>query len=170
MKAYLRAIAAWCSGPTLAQSFSGVTILALTLYTGYNIPEPSMIGALRWITYINVRIYYLVHYLVRLTVGLFFQPLKYAYESIMANEFRTLDLECSNLVPQGPGYENITLTNQVCAVVGAIPGQTTVNGLRYLKLSFNYEWSRVWGVRNCFVPIVSSFPRSHILFPRISAS
>jgi len=65
----------------------------------------------------------------------------------MTNEFRTLNSECSNLIPQGPGYENITLDNQVCAVVGAVPGQRTVNGLRYLKLSFNYEWSHMWRVR-----------------------
>jgi len=64
----------------------------------------------------------------------------------MTNEFRTLELECSNLVPQGPGYENITLENQVCTVVGAVPGQTTVNGLEYLKLSFNYEWTHMWRV------------------------
>ena len=64
----------------------------------------------------------------------------------MTNEFRTLDLECSNLVPQGPGYENTTLENQICAVVGAVPGESTVNGLRYLKLSFNYEWSHMWRV------------------------
>ena len=64
----------------------------------------------------------------------------------MTNEFRTLDLECSNLIPQGPGYENITLENQVCSVVGAVPGEPTVNGLRYLKLSFNYEWSHMWRV------------------------
>ena len=54
MKAYFRAIAAWFTDPTPAQSAAGVTLLALTLYTGYNIPEPYMIGALRWITYINV--------------------------------------------------------------------------------------------------------------------
>ena len=84
-----------------------------------------------------------------------FQPLKYAYESVMTNEFRTLDLECSNLVPQGPGYENITLENQVCTVVGAVPGQTTVNGLQYLKLSFNYEWTHMWRVRSCFITKLS---------------
>ena len=74
----------------------------------------------------------------------------------MTNEFRTLDLECSSLVPQGPGYENITLDNQVCAVVGAVPGQTTVNGLRYLKLSFNYEQAHMWRVSNhkTLVPVL----------------
>lgn len=54
MKVYFRALAAWFTDPTPAQSAAGVTLLALTLYTGYNIPEPYMIGALRWITYINV--------------------------------------------------------------------------------------------------------------------
>ena len=57
----MRAIAAWLSDPAPAQSIVGVTLLALTLYTGYNIPEPSMVGALRWITYINVRISCHVH-------------------------------------------------------------------------------------------------------------
>lgn len=80
----------------------------------------------------------------------------------MTNEFRTLNLECSSLVPQGPGYENITLENQVCTVVGAVPGQTTVNGLRYLKLSFNYEWSHMWRVRN---PVAAVPPSSLSHFP-----
>jgi len=95
-----------------------------------------------------------------LTVRLPFQPLKYAYEAAMTNDFRTLNLECSNLVPQGPGYENITLKNQVCAVVGAIPGKTTVNGLRYLKLGYNYKWTHMWRVRNRFAPTSPSFSHS----------
>ena len=148
MKAYFRALAAWFNNPTPAQATAGVSLLILTLYTGYNIPEPSMIGALHWIVYINVRTSRHIHYTLTLIVGLLPQPLKYAYEAIMTNEFRTLNLDCSSLVPQGPGYENITLENQVCPVVGAVSGQTTVNGLRYLKLSFNYEWSHMWRVRD----------------------
>ena len=71
MKAYFRAIAAWFSEPTPAQSAVGVTLLALVLYTGYNIPEPYMIGALRWITYINVCISCRIWYTAMLTVGFF---------------------------------------------------------------------------------------------------
>lgn len=67
MKAYFRAVAAWFTDPTPAQSAAGVTLLALTLYTGYNIPEPYMIGALRWITYINVRSSCRVHQTMALT-------------------------------------------------------------------------------------------------------
>ena len=56
MKAYFRAVAAAFSDPTPAQAVAGITLLALSMYTGYNIPEPYMIGALKWIAYINVRI------------------------------------------------------------------------------------------------------------------
>jgi len=72
MKACFRAIAAWFSDPTPAQATASVTFLALNLYTGFNIPEPYMIGALRWITHINVRISRHVPCTVRLTACLFF--------------------------------------------------------------------------------------------------
>ena len=64
MKAYFRVVAAWFSDPMPAQAIAGVTLLIMALYTGYNIPESYMIGALRWITYINVRIYFYIHYIV----------------------------------------------------------------------------------------------------------
>lgn len=86
-----------------------------------------MIGALRWITHIN--------------------PLRYGFAAVLLNEFRTLDGKCSSLIPQGPGYENITLANQVCTTVGAIPGQASVNGQRYVELSFGYKYSEIWRVR-----------------------
>ena len=56
MQAYFRALAAMFSTAAPAQTIAGLSILMLTLYTGYSIPQPSMIGALRWITYINVSI------------------------------------------------------------------------------------------------------------------
>ncbi|KAF8960414.1 pleiotropic drug resistance ABC transporter [Flammula alnicola] len=124
MKGWFRAIAAAFPSEAAAQSFAGLSVLALSIYTGYNIPKPTMIGALRWITYIN--------------------PLKYGFEAIMTNEFRTLEAACSNLVPQGPGYENVTLANQVCTTVGSVPGQPFVDGSRFLKLSYEFEWSNTW--------------------------
>src|SRR5882757_3828401 len=102
--------------------------------------------------------------------GSLFQPLKYAYEAIMVNEFSTLNLECSNLVPRGPGYESVALENQVCAVVGAIPGKTRVNGLRYLSLSFKYEWPHLWRVSNHCVAAIPPHTRSDTLVLRTSVS
>jgi ATP-binding cassette, subfamily G (WHITE), member 2, SNQ2 len=93
---------------------------------GYTIPRPSMIGALRWITYIN--------------------PLRYGFAAILVNEFHTLNGQCSSLVPQGPGYENIALENQVCTSVGSEPGQATVDGNRFVNLSYGYTYGELWRV------------------------
>lgn len=54
MKAWFRALAASFKTAAPAQTLAGLSLLLLVLYTGYTIPQPSMIGALKWITYINV--------------------------------------------------------------------------------------------------------------------
>ena len=64
----------------------------------------------------------------------------------MVNEFHTLDGICSTLVPSGPGYEGISLANQVCTVVGSLPGQDEVNGNSFVNLSFEYHYSNLWKV------------------------
>ncbi|KAF5330166.1 hypothetical protein D9611_010635 [Ephemerocybe angulata] len=124
MKSWFRAIAAAFKSEATAQAFAGISTLVLAIYTGYTIPRPSMIGALRWITYIN--------------------PLRYGFEAILTNEFRTLRGTCSSLVPQGPGYENVSLVNQVCAVVGAQPGEDFVDGANFAGLSFGFTYSNTW--------------------------
>lgn len=85
-----------------------------------------MIGALRWITYIN--------------------PLRYGFEGVLVNEFRTLRGACANLVPQGPGYENVSLANQVCASIGARPGESAVDGNAFVSLSYGYHYGELWKV------------------------
>jgi len=64
----------------------------------------------------------------------------------MTNEFHTLNGVCSNLVPQGPGYENITIDNQVCTTVGALPGESHVSGSRFVLLSYGFKQSNTWMV------------------------
>ncbi|KAJ3748437.1 pleiotropic drug resistance ABC transporter [Lentinula detonsa] len=124
MKAWFRAIAASFKSEATAQAVAGLILLALVIYTGYTIPKSSMIGALRWISYIN--------------------PLRYGFESVLTNEFHTLDGTCASLVPQGPGYDNVTLTNQVCTTVGSVTGQDTVNGNTFVSLSYSYSFSHTW--------------------------
>src|SRR5580693_927550 len=57
MKAWFRAVAAAFGDPAPAQTVAGLMLLILVLYTGYAIPKPSMIGALKWISYINVSVF-----------------------------------------------------------------------------------------------------------------
>ncbi|KAF8841352.1 pleiotropic drug resistance ABC transporter [Paxillus ammoniavirescens] len=124
MKAFFRSIAASFRAESSAVSLAGLAVMLLALYTGYTIPRPSIVGALRWITYLN--------------------PLRYAFESLLVNEFHTLNGTCTTLVPQGPGYEDITLANQVCTAVGSQPGLAAVDGNAYVSLSFGYEYSDLW--------------------------
>ncbi|KAG5716666.1 Brefeldin A resistance protein [Termitomyces sp. T112] len=124
MRAWFRGMAAAFKAEASAQSLSGMLLLAMVIYTGYIIPKTSMIGALRWISYAN--------------------PLRYGFESIIANEFHTLNGTCSNLVPHGPGYEGVSLDNQVCTTVGAVTGLDLVDGNDFIRLSFNYSYSHVW--------------------------
>lgn len=56
MKAWFRTLAAAFKSAAPATTIAGLSTLILVLYTGYSIPQPYMIGALRWITYINVRV------------------------------------------------------------------------------------------------------------------
>lgn len=64
-----------------------------------------------------------------------------------SNEFRTLNGTCASLVPQGPGYETVSLTNQVCATVGSVAGQNYVDGNAFIKASYGYSYSNEWLVR-----------------------
>ncbi|KAG6818504.1 hypothetical protein H0H93_004452 [Arthromyces matolae] len=109
-----------------------------------------MIGALRWISYIN--------------------PLRYAFESVVANEFHTISGICSNLIPRGPGYEGVSLSNQVCTMVGAVHGQSTVDGNRFIQLSYGYTYSNVWRNFGIVCAFATGFIFILLIFTEINTS
>ncbi|KAF8598979.1 pleiotropic drug resistance ABC transporter [Ceratobasidium sp. AG-I] len=132
MKAFFRALAASFPQESAAQAVGGIGILALVLYTGYTIPRPSMIGALKWITWIN--------------------PMRYGFEALVVNEFHGLKGECSMFAPSGPGYQGVSIANQVCTTVGATAGQSIVDGDTFVELSFGYSYDNLW--RNFGIVVV----------------
>jgi len=71
-------------------------------------------------------------------------PLAYAFEAVMANEFEGKNFPCdpSQLVPSGPGYTNSAF--QSCNVIGATPGSTIVSGKDYISEAFGYSRSHIW--------------------------
>ena len=111
---------------TLAQALcpSAIIILALMIYTGFVIPPTEMVPWFRWINYID--------------------PIAYAFESLMVNEFYGRYFECANFVPTGPSYAGIGSLNHICSVVGAVAGSSVVSGTDYIKLSFNYDRGHLW--------------------------
>lgn len=70
-------------------------------------------------------------------------PVAYAFEGLFVNELHGQRFACSNIVPTGPGYTQ-TSDNFVCAIAGAVVGQTTVSGDDYLQSQFQYSYSHIW--------------------------
>ncbi|KAF7798180.1 hypothetical protein EIP86_009397 [Pleurotus ostreatoroseus] len=149
MKAWFRALSAAFRSAAPAQAFGGMSILVLTIYTGYTIPQPSMIGALRWITYIN--------------------PLKYGFEGLMVNELHKVEAECTTLIPQGPGYDGkVTLANQVCTTLGSESGKALVSGSRYVQLAFGYTYGHLWRNFGIICAFGAGFISMYLLFTQFN--
>ncbi len=111
---------------SLVQSLfpTSILILALMTYTGFVVPIGYMHPWFRWINYID--------------------PIAYAFESLMINEYHGRNFDCGTFVPSGAEYANVGDLNHICAVVGAVPGSNVVSGTDYIRLSFNYEPSHLW--------------------------
>lgn len=109
---------------TLSPSVGGILILVVAIYAGFALPRPSMQVWFGWLSYA--------------------QPISFAFEALLANEFRTLNVPCVALVPSGPAYPGISIANQVCAVLGAEPGNAIVSGSSYILAAFGYTYANVW--------------------------
>ncbi len=121
--AFFRAISAVCGTLDDATRFTGISIQILVTYTGYLIPPQQMRVWFSWLRWINW--------------------IQYGFECLMANEFTGLVMECvpPSLVPQGP---NAQPQYQSCSLAGSRPGETSVDGARYIQESFGYTRAHLW--------------------------
>uniref|UniRef100_A0A8H7K3G5 ABC transporter domain-containing protein n=1 Tax=Bionectria ochroleuca TaxID=29856 RepID=A0A8H7K3G5_BIOOC len=105
---------------------AGILMLTLTIFTCFVIPTRHMLKWCRWINYID--------------------PLAYAFESLMVNEFRDKKFEYNVFVPNRnlSQYSNVDHRSQMCNSVGANPGQDFVLGDDYVDSTFGYEWGNRW--------------------------
>lgn len=111
---------------TLSQALApaAILILGLVMYTGFTIPPTYMLGWSKWIRYIN--------------------PVSYAFESLMINEFHGQNYSCAMFVPSGPGYNDVAPSHKVCGAIGSVAGQDYVNGDVYIETAFDYQHSHKW--------------------------
>ncbi|KAL4909703.1 hypothetical protein BDW74DRAFT_143551 [Aspergillus multicolor] len=132
------------SSRTLSQALvpAAILILGLVIYTGFTIPTRNMLGWSRWMNYID--------------------PIAYGFESLMVNEFhgRTFPCADSGLVPD---YSSSDIVNQVCAVVGATPGQREVDGTTYLRESYQYTKSHEWRNLGIMFAFMAFFCFTHLI-------
>ncbi|KAK7397865.1 Multidrug resistance protein [Neonectria punicea] len=105
---------------------AAVLILDLVIFTGFVIPKRYMLDWCKWLYYID--------------------PLSYAFESLVVNEFHNREFECTSYVPSNEvdGYRDLSDANRVCSAVGSVQGQKFVNGDRYTELQFEYKWEHRW--------------------------
>ena len=124
MSMFFRTIAA--TSRTLSQALApaAVLILALIIYTGFTVPIGGMHPWFRWINYID--------------------PVAYAFESIMINEFHNRRFPCTTYVPEGPGYGNVAPDQHICSTVGGVAGSGYVEGDAYILQNFQYVHSHLW--------------------------
>jgi ATP-binding cassette subfamily G (WHITE) protein 2 (PDR) len=126
MSMIFRSVASYSRTLSQALAPAALLILGLVIYTGFTIPTRNMLGWSRWINYID--------------------PISYAFESLMVNEFQGRSFPCvpQQVVPAGPGYDNLPLHNRICSTVGAVSGSLDVSGDSYLANSYRYYPSHLW--------------------------
>lgn len=119
--AYFRTIAAISQTVSQAMAVAGVAVLLLVVYAGFTITVPEMKVWFSWLRWIN--------------------PIYYAFEILIANEFHGKDFTCSSIFP--PYSPNVG-DSWICAISGAIPGERTVSGDRFIAANYEYYWSHAW--------------------------
>ncbi|GME28651.1 ABC transporter-like protein [Neofusicoccum parvum] len=121
MSAVFRTMAAITKTVSQAMMFAGVLVLAIVVYTGFAIPESYMVDWFGWIRWIN--------------------PIFYAFEILIANEYHGREFTCSGFIP---AYPNLEGDSFICNMRGAVAGERTVSGDDYIWANYKYSYSHVW--------------------------
>ncbi|KAM0285091.1 hypothetical protein ACHAO9_008922 [Fusarium lateritium] len=121
MAAIFRTMAAVTKTVSQAMTLAGIMVLALVIYTGFMIRVPQMVDWFGWIRWIN--------------------PIYYAFEILIANEFHGREFICSAIVPS---YPQLVGDSWICSTVGAVAGQQTVSGDAFIETNYRYYYSHVW--------------------------
>ncbi|WAO94325.1 Hypothetical protein NCS54_01190400 [Fusarium falciforme] len=122
---------------------AAIFIIGLVIYAGFVLPTRYMKGWLRWLNYIN--------------------PIAYAYESLVANEFSGRTFPCQTMIPAGPPYENAGPREQTCSVAGASPGENFVAGDFYIGAVYEYYYSHLWRNFGILIAFICFFSFTYLI-------
>ncbi|THC90890.1 hypothetical protein EYZ11_009645 [Aspergillus tanneri] len=150
MSMFFRFFASLTKSMEQAMAPSSIILLVLVLYTGFAIPVSYMRGWASWLRWLN--------------------PVFYGFEAVMLNEFHAREFPCVSFVPSGPGYENVSLEQQVCSTVGAVPGSTVVQGADFVRSSYGYENSHRWRNFGILVALIVFLAGLHLITSELVSS
>lgn len=123
LTSFFRAVAALSPNFDSGIRFAVIGLNIAIVFVGYVVPRSDMPSWFKWISYV--------------------QPLSFAFEAVMANQFSRISLPCDPMqtVPNIPGADPAF---QTCFLQGAEPGSTVVSGSAYIEQSFGYSYANVW--------------------------
>ncbi|KAL4738230.1 ABC-2 type transporter-domain-containing protein [Aspergillus similis] len=147
MSAVFRTMAAVTKNAAQAMGLAGVLMLALVVYTGYVLPVPSMHPWFEWIHYLN--------------------PIYYAFEAMIANEFHGRDFDCVAFVPS---YADLSGDSFSCSSLGSVAGERTVSGDSYIDFNYTYSYSHVWRNFGILLAFLIGFMAIYFLASELNSS
>ncbi|KAL5606923.1 hypothetical protein BROUX41_003299 [Berkeleyomyces rouxiae] len=121
MSAVFRTMAALTKTVSQAMALAGVLVLILVVYTGFVIAQPAMQDWFAWLRWLN--------------------PIFYAFEILIANEFHGHEYTCSAIIPS---YSPPQGESWICNIVGARAGRRTVSGDDFIWTNYRYTWDHTW--------------------------
>jgi ABC-type multidrug transport system permease subunit len=124
MSSFFRLLAATSRSLIQALLPSTIIMLGLVMYAGFAIPVSYMRGWAAWMRYLN--------------------PIYFAFEALVINEFQGRSFECTEIVPSGPGYEGAQGLGRSCAALGSEAGSLQVDGQRYIEMMYEVDVRNRW--------------------------
>ncbi|KAF2267290.1 multidrug resistance protein CDR1 [Lojkania enalia] len=130
---------------TIEQSMvpCSLAIITFSSYTGFVIPVKDMVPWMAWLRRIN--------------------PIAFAYESLMINEFANRRFPCSRIIPSGIGYNEDTGGSKICAVIGAAPGQIVIDGSAFISKKYGYHADHLWRNMGIMLAMLIVFCAIHLV-------
>lgn len=119
MSGLFRSLGALTKSVGQAMALAGILVLCIIVYTGFTLPEPYMHPWLSWIRWVN--------------------PIYYAFEAIIANEFHGKNYSCTSIIPS-----YATGTSFICSTLGAKAGERFVSGDTFIEQNYYYSYSHMW--------------------------
>ncbi|KAI9367540.1 ABC-2 type transporter-domain-containing protein [Aspergillus egyptiacus] len=126
---------------------SSLFMLILVIYTGFTIPVRGMRPWFRWLNYIN--------------------PIGYAFESLMINEFSGRRFPCELYVPDGEGYTEAPPSSKICSGRGAVAGEAFIDGDSFIEASYQYNSSHMWRNYGIILAFMFFFLAAYIICSEI---
>ncbi|KAI0833903.1 ABC-2 type transporter-domain-containing protein [Hypoxylon sp. FL0890] len=147
MSAIFRTLAAVTKTVSQAMSLAGIMVLILVIYTGFVVAVPQMGAWFGWLRWLN--------------------PVFYAFEILVSNEFHGREFGCSSYVPS---YMPMQGTSWICSAVGSVAGHLTVNGDAFIAANYEYYYSHVWRNFGILIAFLIFFMATYVTATEINSS